>query len=440
VSLPDPNTTPFNLEAYYTPTLPEGGDRLTAVLAVEAAQSDLVVTSPQERVLLFIIDKSGSMQGASIDAVRQAVMRGIDLCDERMTIGVVAFDDSASVLVKPQKADAHGKDAAAQLLRMLFASGGTAFSTGLDLARSIFQQYPDAIRRAIFLTDGVNESERPGRFESVLRQCVGSFECDCWGLGSKWHVGEVQEVARALSGKASLIPGPGEIEAAFGAAIKNAASKAIADVRLRLWMPQTAQITLIKQMNPTIQDLTTTGTRTSPQSLEIGIGSWAPGESRDYQLDLQLTAAGIAEELLALRPSVVFRQDGQEREIRPASGRVVVTWTTDEALSSRINPRVAHYTGQEELALAIQGGLQARERGDDDAATHLLGKAVKLAAQSGNDEMTARLQKVVDVDDAATGTVHLKRGVSDVATMDLELESTTTKRAARRPATPAQAD
>ena len=98
---------------------------------------------------------------------------------------------------------------------------------------------------------------------------------------------------------------------------------------------------------------------------------------------------------------------------------------------------MAHYTGQEELAQAIQSGLYARERGDEEGATHLLGKAVKLAVESGNDEMTARLQKVVDIDDAASGTVRLKRGVSQSATMDLELESTTTKRAARRPVAPA---
>ncbi|HEY2592315.1 MAG TPA: VWA domain-containing protein [Chloroflexota bacterium] len=429
----DSNPTPFNLEAYYTPTLPENGDRLTAVLAVEAARSELVATA-QQRVLLFIIDKSGSMQGASIDAVRQAVLRGIDMCDEEMTVGVVAFDDSASILLRPQKADAHCKQEAQRLLQLLYASGGTAFSSGLDVARGLFQQYPDAIRRAIFLTDGVNESERPGRFEPILRTYVGTFECDCWGLGTKWRVGEVQEVAHALNGKASLIPGPDEIEATFSNAIQKAASKAVADVRLRLWTPQTSQITLVKQMNPTIEDLTSAGSRPSPQVLELGIGSWAPGEARDYQVDLQVTSGSLGDELLALRSSVVFHQDRQEQEIKPPSGSVVVTWTTDEALSSRINPRVAHYTGQEELAQAIQSGLQARERGDDEAATHLLGRAVKLAAQSGNEEMTARLQKVVDIEDAASGTVRLKRGVAASATMDLELESTTTKRAARRPA------
>jgi hypothetical protein len=437
VTLADSNVPPFTLEAYYTPTLPEDGDHLTVILGVEAAGTNLVA-SLQERVLVFIIDKSGSMQGVSIDAVRRAVLRGIELCDADMTIAVVAFDDTAGLLVGPKKADERGKQDATRLLQMLSAGGGTAFSTGLDLARSLVEQYPGAIHRALFLTDGVNESERPGRFEPVLQRCVGVFECDCWGLGTRWRVGEVQEIAAALNGKASLIPGPGEIERTFSAAIQKAASKAIADVRLRVWTPQSAQVTLLKQMNPTIQDLTTTGRRTSLQILEFGLGSWAPGESRDYELDLQVPGGSVGEELMAARPGIVFRQDAQEQEIRPPAGRVVVTWTTDEALSSRINPRVAHYTGQEELAQAILGGLQARERGDDEAATHLLGKAVKLASESGNDEMTARLKKVVDVQDAATGTVRLKRSVSETAAMDLELESTTTKRASHRPAAPVQ--
>jgi len=51
---------------------------------------------------------------------------------------------------------------------------------------------------------------------------------------------------------------------------------------------------------------------------------------------------------------------------------------------------VAHYNGQGELAAAIQQGLEAREQGDEAAATHLLGRAVQLAHESGNSDMTTR--------------------------------------------------
>ena len=61
---------------------------------------------------------------------------------------------------------------------------------------------------------------------------------------------------------------------------------------------------------------------------------------------------------------------------------------------------MAHYTGQAELAEAIQDGLAAKAAGDDETATAKLGRAVQLAAETGNDEATTRLRKVVDIDDA----------------------------------------
>lgn len=93
---------------------------------------------------------------------------------------------------------------------------------------------------------------------------------------------------------------------------------------------------------------------------------------------------------------------------------------------------MAHYTGQEEIADAIREGLDAKSRGDIDRATVLLGKAAKLAIQTGNDEVTSRLKKVVDVIDAANGTVRLKSGANKGADLELDMGGTHTVR--RRPA------
>jgi VWA domain-containing protein len=124
---------------------------------------------------------------------------------------------------------------------------------------------------------------------------------------------------------------------------------------------------------------------------------------------------------------------GQAQEIKAPQARVIATWSADDRLTSRIDPAVAHYTGQEEIAQAIQQGLEASERGNAAEATRMLGRAVQLAHASGNTEMTSRLQRVVDIDDAPSGTVRIKRSVEKAAAMDLELESTTTKRARREP-------
>ena len=130
--------------------------------------------------------------------------------------------------------------------------------------------------------------------------------------------------------------------------------------------------------------------------------------------------------MLAARVSLVAASpDGPEVL---GEKKVLATWTGDEALSTRINQHVAHYTGQEELAQAIQEGLEARRQGDKDTAEAKLGRAVALAHQSGNEETAKLLLKVVDVVDAATGTVQLKKKVEDADEMALDTRSTKTVR------------
>ncbi len=426
-------TDPFVLEAFQNPYLAAGADRVDAILSVTADAAGALAASPADLVLGFIVDTSGSMEGARIRAVRSAAEAALRLLDERATFFVVAFANFGRVVVPPTRATPEAKRAASIAIEDLDAAGGTAMSQGLGAARSLFANFPDAICECVFLTDGKNESEHPSDVERELGRCAGAFSCDCWGVGTDWRVGEVQQIARTLLGKASLIPEPEGIEAAFRAAVEKAQSKSVKDVRVRVWTPVGAEVVSFKQVSPTIEDFTARGVPVSAQVRDYATGAWGPGESRDYQLAVRVATGRIGDEMLAARPSIVYRgTDGAEAEIKAPGARVLASWTADDSLSSRLDATVAHYAGQDELAVAIQQGLEARERGDEAAATELLGRAVRLAHESENAEMTTRLKKVVDVVDPAEGTVRLKKGVARAAEMDLELESTTTRRA-RRP-------
>jgi VWA domain-containing protein len=427
----------FKVEAFQNPHLAPGTTRVDAIVSVTA---DTNLKATGELVVGFILDKSGSMSGARMASVTQAVVRAIELLDERALFLVVAFDGSGYVVSREARATPEAKRYAAQVITQLQAQGGTAMSAGLRAARTLFERMPNAIRRAVFLTDGKNEGEKAQAVIDELARCAGIFECDCWGVGTDWQVGEVQQIAAALLGKASLIPEPAGVDAAFRAAIEQARGKVLKDVRLRLWTPQGAAVVFVKQVNPTIDELTHKAKVISPQVSDYLTGSWAAGEARDFHVAITVPAGAVGDELLAARPSLVYLEassdapDGWiEREERPPAGRVLASWTADTTLSSRSSRHVAHYTGQDELAHAIHEGLLRQARGDEPGAAQHLGRAVRLAHASHNAGMTQRLARVVEVVDAGQGTVRLKRDVKKAATMDLELESRTTSRVLRRP-------
>ena len=81
------------------------------------------------------------------------------------------------------------------------------------------------------------------------------------------------------------------------------------------------------------------------------------------------------------------------------------------------------------LALALEKlGDAAKAAGDDAGATRKLGRAVQIATATGDEEMTSRLKKVVEIDNAEAGTVRLRKSVEKLDEMALDTASTKTRR------------
>jgi hypothetical protein len=233
-------------------------------------------------------------------------------------------------------------------------------------------------------------------------------------------VRELRMITSALLGEVDIIKDPEEMDDDFRAFLDRAISKSVADVRLKIWAPKGSTVRFLRQVAPTIEDLTAKAVPVDALTREYPTGAWAGDESRDYHLFVDVPAGNVGDEKLAARVSLMVAAD-------PVSqGLVRAVWTDDDALSTRINAQVAHYTGQAELAQVIQEGLQARKDGDMDSATVKLGRAVQLAAESGHEGTMRVLKKVVDVEDEATGTVKVKRNVEKLDEMELDTRSTRT--------------
>ena len=311
---------------------------------------------------------------------------------------------------------------AQQAVRSFRSDGGTAMGTWLLLAGRLFDSVPMlAQRHAILLTDGENHNESPEQLTSSIAAVTGKFQCDCRGVGVDWQVAEVRRIAQALLGTVDIIPQPEQMAEVFAELMRNAMSRGVADAQLRVWAPQGAQVQFVRQVSPTVADLTDRRVEVNPLTGGYPTGAWSD-ESRDYHVSVRLSAKGIGQEQLAARVQLAVGGEVVAQSL------VKAKWSDDEGLTTRINPEVAHYTGQTELAEAIQDGLAAKAAGDDAGATTKLGRAVQLAAQTGNEEATTRLRKVVDIDDIETGTVRLKRSVDKADEMALDTASTKTTR------------
>ncbi|MFV0461630.1 MAG: VWA domain-containing protein [Nostocoides sp.] len=423
----------FTAEAYQNEFLPTGGTDVHAIVSITCTDAGAAGAGGSGGVAgeLIIIDTSGSMQGEAIEAAKQAATAALaEILDG--TYFAVVSGNGAAFLAYPAVTSGPGmvemtprtRQEAAHAISRLSSGGGTVISTWLELAVQLFRSVPAVTQRhAILLTDGEN-NDAPGALDTAIAGASGYFQCDCRGVGVDWDVNQIRPIAQALLGSIDIIPSPDQLQSEFQAMMRSAMARGVADAQLRVWSPLGAQLLFVKQVNPTVEDLTQRRTPVNELTGGYPTGAWSD-ETRDYHVAIRLPAKAVGQEQLAARVQLAI---GEEVV---AQALVKAKWSDDTALTAQIDEQVAHYTGQAELAQAIQEGLAAKAVGNEELATAKLGRAVQLAAETGNDEATAKLRKVVDVDDADTGTVRLKRAVEKVDEMALDTASTKTTRVQR---------
>jgi hypothetical protein len=434
--------TAFSAAVFQTAFMPASATEVNAVVTVTATGG--AAAAPSEKIVVLVVDCSGSMGApdTKIRGARKAAASALSMLPDGTLFALVAGTEVAQCVYPPTpprtvpqlaRADETTRGAAIAVARQLQSGGGTRISSWIDIVRVLVEPLPQAIRLAYLMTDGKDEGEQPADLMGALTRATGAFQCDCRGVGTDWNVAELRAISSALLGEVDIIKEAGEMEADFQAFLERAIGKTVAAVNLRIWTPKGSVVRFVKQVAPSIEDLTAKATQVNELTRDYPTGAWAGDESRDYHVCVDVPAGSVGDEKLAARVTLMVGDEQASQAL------VRAVWTDDDALSTRINPQVAHYTGQAELADAIQEGLAARAAGDLDTATMKLGRAVQLAAQSGNDGTMKLLRKVVEVENEETGTVKVKRSVEAADEMELDTRSTRTVRVNKAPAADAPA-
>ncbi|MDR1237543.1 MAG: VWA domain-containing protein [Propionibacteriaceae bacterium] len=420
----------FTAAVYQNEYLPDGGTDVNAIVNITCTNAGVAgQTGVGDAGEIIIVDTSGSMGTTNMQAAKQAAMAALDFVVDGTFFAVIAGNHKA-YLAFPMVQSGAGmvrmsertREEAKRAIAFFRADGGTAMGTWLNLAKSLFNSVPGlANKHAILLTDGENHNETQSQLSAAIGNCLGQFQVDCRGVGVDWKVSEIRQIAQALLGTVDIIPHPSQLGSVFQALMSASMARGVSNAELRVWIPQGAQVMFLKQVSPTVEDLTRRGTPVNQLTMSYPTGAWGD-EERDYHICIRLPAKSVGQEQLAARVQLAVSSQ------LLTQGLVKAKWSSDTNLTAQINPEVAHYTGQAELAHAIQEGLAAKTSGDEATATIKLGRAVQLASETGNLEATTKLRKVVDITDAATGTIRLRKSVDKADEMALDTASTKTTR------------
>ena len=303
-----------------------------------------------------------------------------------------------------QETRAEAKAAADRLI----AGGGTAIGTWLILARQLLTAHPTAVRHAVLLTDGKNESESRQHLDHALDACEDDFVCDARGIGDEWAPDELARIVTVLRGSADAVLEDAELAEDFRQMIEAAMSKVVPELRLRVTTVEHSSLRFVKQVFPTEADLTDRAVQAGQtgRTVELSTGAWGE-ESREYHLCLDLDP-------MQREKDEEVQLGWAELEAVTAGARtpgepvpILGYWTEDPMLSVRIDPKVEQYTMQAGLSDAVAEGCAAFDRGDPVRAQQEWGRAVALASTLGNEELLKRLRRLVEID-PNTGVVRIK--------------------------------
>src|SRR5215470_7156124 len=162
----------------------------------------------------FVIDRSGSMQGARIAQAREAAIMAINRLDRSDIASVVIFDDKVDVLIPSQPLDDRAKFA--ERIRQISTRGSTAIHAGvMEGAREVRKfKDPKRLNRIVLLSDGQANvgPSLPGDFAQLGRELLDDgISVSTIGLGLDYNEDLMLQLARASDGNHAFASAPNDL-------------------------------------------------------------------------------------------------------------------------------------------------------------------------------------------------------------------------------------
>jgi Ca-activated chloride channel homolog len=368
--------------------LPANTTPQAAYLLIEATSAAAAEAVPLNFCL--VLDRSGSMQGAKLAAMKDATKRVIDTLTPQDVVSIVLFDDTVQVLAPATTAA--DKDALKAQVDAIEEAGGTAMSGGLAAGQAELrkQMSPDRVAALLLLTDGQTWGDEDAC--RTLSQELGrdSVRITALGLGAEWNEKLLDDLAEATGGASDYIADPAQITTFFQRAVRAAQGTVAQEARLLLRLSRDVTPRAVYRTTPVIANL---GYQPSGENeVAIRLGSLESGAPAGVVVDMMLPP----------RAAGSFRIAQAELHYTPMGGGEQIA-KQDVLLEFTGDPNAAHYDPrvmnlvEKVTAFKLQTrALSEAEAGNLTGATQKLRAAATRLLDLGELDLAQKAQEQAD--------------------------------------------
>jgi Ca-activated chloride channel homolog len=341
-----------------------------------------------------VIDRSGSMYDERrLEFVVEAAKFLIDNLTPEDKVAIVAFADKAQVLASADSVlDKAQVKRAIDEIDLLDIGGGTEMAKGMRAAIDEVKKNlgPERLNRVLILTDGQTYQETA--CVDLAEQSRGEMSFSTMGVGVEFNEKLLQRLAQDSNGKYHFIGDPAQIPSIFDDELQGLRAVTVRNGRIDLTFAQGVQVREAFRASPDI----------------YALGAPLIAEDRKVAYSIGDLEAGIpASILLTLvlpprKPGTVRIAQSTFRYEEPGVGEktvqadVMIEYTLDRALASKVNGRVMNLVDQVSIAKLQAKAEEELKAGNVDRATRLLNNAIQGTQRLGNVRATQALAGLMD--------------------------------------------
>lgn len=366
--------------------LPASASPQVAYLLVEARPAATTQAVPLN--FCMVLDRSGSMQGAKLAAMKEATRRVIDTLTPNDIVSIVLFDDQVDVLVPASPAT--DREALKAQVDRIEEAGGTAMSGGLRAGQAELRKHQGADRVAalLLLTDGQTWGDEDAC--RALAQELGreQVRITALGLGDEWNEVLLDDLANATGGSSDYIANPDQITTFFQRAVQSAQGTAARDARLLLRLASDVTPRAVYRVAPVIANLGYQPIGEREVAVRLG------------DLEAEHTAGVVVDLLIPARAAGSYRIAQAELHYTPLGAQAEQIQKQDVLLDLVSNPDDARYEPrvmnlvEKVTAFKLQTrALSEVEAGNRAGATQKLRAAATRLLDLGELELAQKAQE-----------------------------------------------